>query len=191
MNEAEIKAQADAARIVKVTNPFDFDFTHAWGGVPYTLPAGKPMLFPYPLADHLATHLARHSLIRKAPVRDEAEIDGKGKDRPLWSEEAIAEIKNKIMVEQYTEERQAPVSEAEMLRRKIEELNRNFAELSARVDATTEAPQTVTKTDDQNAQNDNLVEYTDKAQVIAELTKRGVKFNVRSSKADLEKLLAE
>src|SRR3954466_15820698 len=104
MNEAEIKAQTDAARIVKLTNVFDFDFTHAWGGVPYTLPAGKSLLFPYPLADHLATHLARHSLIRKAPTRDDGEIDGRGKDRPLWSEEAIADIKAKLMSEMYTEE---------------------------------------------------------------------------------------
>lgn len=209
MNEAELKAQRDAARIVRITNPFDFDYTHAWGGVPYTLPVGKPLLFPYPLGLHLATHLARQALIRKAPMRDANEIDGKGKDRPLWSEESIQELIKTIMVEEYTEEIKAPVSEAELMARKIAELQKQFDDFKGGAPANNTAGTTpatiepaaaapaepaapvVSVTDEATAQVDpeNTV-YKDKAEVIAELTKRGIKFDARKNKTELEKLLA-
>lgn len=209
MNQAEIEAQRNAARIVRVTNPFDFEYTHAWGGVPYTLPVGKSLLFPFPLGDHLATHLARQALIRKAPLRDEKEIDGKGKDRPLWSEESIEELKKTIMVEEYTEAPKETVSEAEQMRRKIEELNRAFADLSTKVD--NQAPQTVAGTTPQTVQEPAVVQtpvetvtdaqpaatvtapvdFKDKAEVIAELKKRGITFDARKGKSELEKLLTE
>lgn len=217
MNEAELKAQRDAARIVKVTNPFDFDYTHAWGGTPYTLPMGKSLLFPYPLGDHLATHLARQALIRKAPVRDSAEIDGRGKDRPLWSEESIAELKATIIEEQYTEESKPVQSEAEQMKARIEELNRAFADLSDKVDGGNasltpapapevgpEAPEVAPSAPEvapevpsgesipAPAVVDSLtIDFKDKAEVIAELTKRGVKFDARKNKTELEKLLAQ
>lgn len=186
MNEAEIKAQANAARIVRVTNPFDFDFTHAWGGVPYTLPMGKPLLFPFPLADHLATHLARQALIRQSPMRDASETDGKGSDRPLWSDERIEKIKKDIMVEEYREEAPVVKTEAELLRQKIDDLNAQFAEFKESLgdDA---APVIV---------NDPIVpvvvdssDYKDKSEVIAELNKRGIRYDARGSKTTLEKLL--
>lgn len=201
MNQAELKAQADAARIVSVTNPFDFDFTHAWGGVPYTLPMGKTLLFPHHLADHLATHLARHSLIKKSPLRDENETDGKGKDRPLWSEEAIEEIKKRIMTEQYTEERTAPQSESEILAAKIAELNKAFDGLNERVNAQSAAPvQTVAPVTAPAADEIKNVHantapvgdqqvFKDKGEVIAELTKRGVTFDARKTKVELQALL--
>lgn len=213
MNQAELKAQADAARIVSVTNPFDFDFTHAWGGIPYTLPMGKTLLFPHHLADHLATHLARHSLIKKAPMRDETETDGKGKDRPLWSEEAIENIKKQIMKEQYTEERPAVQSESELLAAKIAELNKAFEGLNERVNAQSApapvapvvaAPVAVVETPvvapvaepviaNVHANDAPVLEspqvFKDKAEVIAELTKRGISFDARKTKIELQKLL--
>lgn len=207
MNQAEIKAQNDAARIVSVTNPFDFDFTHAWGGVPYTLPMGKTLLFPFHLADHLATHLARHSLINKAPLRDDKETDGKGKDRPLWSEEAIENIKKTIMKEQYTEERTAPRSESEVLAEKIAELNKAFEGLNEKVNAraATEAPAAPVEVPVVNPPADEITNvhagdkpaiedpqvFKDKAEVIAELTKRGITFDARKTKIELQKLLEQ
>lgn len=64
------------AKVVRFTNIFDFDYTHAYGGVPYQLRAGETLLFPWAIGDHLATHLARQALIRKAPMRDENATDG-------------------------------------------------------------------------------------------------------------------
>lgn len=206
MNQAEIKAQQDAARIFRVTNPFDFEFTHAWGGIPYTLPVGKPLLFPMYLADHLATHLARQSLIRKAPMRDTTEIDGKGTDRPLWSDETIAALKSKIMVEEYREKIEAPVNEQEVLRRKVEELNKAFEDFKAEVGGNTpitSATDPETEPEDPEADaNAPVTEpepatgvvgdpatYVDKAEVIAALDKKGIKYDARASKAKLEELL--
>lgn len=214
MNEAELKAQRDAARIVRIVNPFDFDYTHAWGGIPYTLPVGKPLLFPFPLGDHLATHLARQALIRKAPLRDEAEVDGKGKDRPLWSDESINELKAKIMTEEYTEEIAPVVSETEIMRRKIEELNKAFSDLRAEIgdkqeddmtpkelqvaiesqeDVVTDPETPETPQDppsDPNAtEGEDSITFMDKKDVVDELNKRGIKFDARKGKAELEKLL--
>lgn len=196
MNEAEIKAQRDSARIVRVTNPFDFDYTHAWGGQPYTLLVGKPMLLPFPLADHLATHLARQALIRKAPIRNETEIDGKGKDRPLWSDDSIAELKKTIMHEEYTEASAPVLSENEKMAAKIAELNRAFEDLKESVDS---KPATVPAATADPVVEESIVapqntdsatlDFKDKAEVIAALTKAGIKFDARKKKAELEELL--
>lgn len=196
MNQAEIKAQKDSARIVRVTNPFDFEYTHAWGGVPYTLPVGKPLLLPYPLADHLATHLARQAIIRKAPKRDASETDGKGSSEALWTDDSIEALKKTIMVDEY-QETQAPVkTEAEILRDKIDELNRAFNEFKEERDGNApitpaeisgdSEPVVVAPSEDAIP---NTGTYLDKAEVIAELDKRGVKYDARASKANLEALL--
>lgn len=191
MNPAEIKAQRESARIVRLTNPFDFEYTHAWGGIPYTLPMGKPLLLPAPLADHLATHLARQAMIRKAPMRDASQTDGKGTERPLWNDDTIAELKKQILVDEY-QETVAPVkTEAEMLRDKIEELNKRFDDMEAEKNGT----QMANATDPiEPTTNEPVIadasKYLDKAEVIAELDKRGIKYDARASKANLELLLA-
>lgn len=189
MNDAEKKAQLDSARIVRFTNPFDFEYTHAWGGVPYTLPVGKPLLLPFPLADHLATHLARQAIIRQSPMRDASETDGKGTDRPLWSDERIAEIKKTIMVEEYREE-QAPVqTEAEILAKKIEDLNKRFDDMEAlKTESDGNSPIDPALVAGNTVIGD-ATSYKDKAEVIAELNKRSIAYDARASKAKLEELL--
>ena len=186
MNSAEQKAQADSARIFRVTNPFDFEYTHAWGGVPYTLPVGKPLLFPFPLADHLATHLARQAIIRKAPMRDATETDGKGTDRPLWTDEKIAEMKKSIMVEEYREEAAPVLTENEILAKKIDELNKRFDDMGGNKSVEDDEETTTTAGDPVIA---DASTYKDKAEVITELEKRGITFDARASKAKLEELL--
>lgn len=208
MNQAEIEAQKNAARIVRVTNPYDFEFTHAWGGVPYTLTPGKPVLFPLPLADHLAKHLVMQALIRKAPTRDANEVDGRGKDRPLWDDQKLEELKALCMKEIYTEESKPVLTEAQIMAAKIEELNRAFADLNEKVtgqpapkapevkepepvveletkEPTTKEPEVK----EPETKQPDVITYKDKAEVIAELTKRGITFDARAKKADLEKLL--
>lgn len=193
------KANPNEAKVVRLTNIFDFDYTHAYGGVPYQLRAGVTQLFPWAIGDHLATHLARQAIIRKAPYRDENATDGRGgestrSDRPLWDENAINDLKAKIIQDAYTEEREAPVSEAEMYRRKFEELNRLYPAqavapmvppanqvaptVPGAVVGTTSAPDITAPT-----------VYQDKAEVIAALVAKNVPHNPRASKANLEKLL--
>lgn len=178
------------ARVVRFTNIFDFDYTHAYGGIPYQLRAGETYLFPWVIGNHLATHLARQAMIRKAPVRDENDTDGRGgeskrSDRPLWDDTAIADLKNKIIKDAYTEERQAPVSEEQQLQRKVEELNKSFPGASDMgIAPSVEVGEPVVS-------NTPSAIYKDKAEVIAALTEKEIAHNPRSSKANLEKLLAE
>ena len=174
MNEKDTK-------IVRFRNIFDFDFTPEmgamYGGIPYFVPAGGSLLCPLSLAEHLAKHLARHSIIQKAPIRDDNEIDGKGKDRPLWDESVIAAIKAKLITEAYTEDRPTQRTEAQVLAERVKALNDAFpvTEEAAKEEPVVSAP----------------ASYKDKAEVIAELKKRGITFNPRLSKANLEKLLAD
>lgn len=164
----------DLYKIVRLTNRTDFDFTPEMGarynGVPYNLPAGKSMLLPKPVAKLLAKHLARQVFIKKAPVYGPSEIDGKGSDRPLWTEGGDIKLAETFISEEYEEQKVAPVSEAEVIKAKIASLN----EVS---DTPIVTPGTTT--------------YLDKAQVIAELNKREIKFDARQNKAALERLLAE
>lgn len=163
--------------IVRFTNKTDFDFTPAmgamYGGQPFTVPAGKSMLAQKPVALHLAKHLARQTFIRKAPIRDERETDGKGTDRALWTEDDINRIKMLFISDEYSEEKAAPKSEAEIIAAKVAELNKGFQTETPATPSTSEAPKA----------------YADKQEVIAELEKRGIKHDKRSSKDKLEQLL--
>jgi hypothetical protein len=167
MNENDTK-------IVRITNITSFDFTPEMGamydGRQFPLRAGETKLFPLTVGEHLATHLARQILIQKAPVRDAKETDGRGTDRPLWDDGAIAGLKAQIMTEVYEEARTPVQTPADAVVKKVEDLNK--------VAEGTDTPPV------------SATGYKDKAEVIAELNKRGIKFDARKSKADLEKLLA-
>ena len=181
MNESDYK-------IVRITNISDFDFTGElgarYGGRDFFIPAGGSLLTPLTVGDHLATHLARQILIRKAPTRDGSQIDGKGSDRPLWDDAVISEMKAKIMVEVFEEDKKAPQTEAERMAQKVEDLNRVVPPepvSGGNADASGIVPV-------EDSSNSALV-YKDKAQVIDELKKKGVSFDARASKDKLEGLL--
>ncbi len=182
--------QADSLKVVRVTNISDFDFTGEIGArydsVDYTLLAGESKMFPFVLANHLAKHLAQAILIRKAPIRDGKETDGKGSDRPLWDDKVIGELKAKIMTELYSEEREAPKTEAERMRAKVAELNQSEKEVE-KESAGGNAPFVGAPTET-TSKSDEIV-YQDKQQVIQELTKRGIRYDPRSSKTMLESFL--
>lgn len=157
-------------KILKVNNISNFDFTPDMGamydGVSYPLRAGGHLLAPYTVAHHLAKHLANQIILQKAPIRDEKETDGKGSQRALITEEAIDELKSKILTDAYEEEKQPVLTPAQVTANKMEELNKNAD------------PETPAKEG-----------YKDKAEVIAELEKRGITFNARLGKVKLEELL--
>ena len=161
-------------KIVRLTNRTDFDFTPEMGarfnGTPYMIPAGKSLLMPKPVAKLLAKHLARQTYIKNAPVRDASQTDGKGSDRPLWTEEDCLRVADSFISDEYEEERPVPKTPAEQIAAKIAELNKLIDENPTEV-----APEG----------------YMDKAQVIAELNKREIKFDARLNKAALEKLLTK
>jgi len=184
MNESDYK-------IVRITNISDFDFTSElgarFGGRDFFVPAGGSLLTPLTVGDHLATHLARQILIKKAPTRDGSQIDGKGSDRPLWDDAIIAELKAKIMVEVYEEEKQNPKTEAERMADKVIELNKVVAPepVPTVVGGNTDASGVVPVDDNVGS----ALTYQDKGQVIEELQKRGIAFDARVGKSKLEELL--
>lgn len=179
----------DEYKVVRITNRTDFDFTPEMGaryaGVPYMIPAGKSLLMPKPAAKLLAKHLARQVYLRNAPIRDASQTDGKGSDRPLWTEESCLKFAEQFLSDEYEEEKKAPQTEAEIIKAKIEELNKLTGS------TVTFTPTAVTSTEVEADPVTATPTYMDKAQVIAELEKRGIKFDARQNKASLEKLLTE
>lgn len=179
MNDSDYK-------IVRITNIANFDFTGELGarydGRDFFVPAGGSLLTPLTVGDHLATHLARQILIRRAPVRDENETNGKGNDRPLWDDAVIDELKSKIMVDVYEEEKQVPQSEADRMVKKVEELNKVVQmpeEVGGNVDASGVIP----------VESGSEIVYQDKAQVIEALKEKGMAFDARLGKDRLLELL--
>lgn len=191
-------------RIVRITNISNFDFIPEmgarFGGRDFPLRAGESRLYPFPLGDHLATHLARQIVIKGAPVRTEAELDGKGSTHPLWDDAHLDTLKKQILTDVYEESKLPEVSEADRMVAKVEQLNSD-PEIAALLPS--EQPNLTDSPDgalDASAvgiqtsgsqQGPSTLTYKDKADVIAELQKRNVTFNPRSSKVTLEGLLSE
>jgi len=177
----------DDYKIVKVTNISNFDFNGARGarfdGRDYLIPAGKSMLVPKSLGEHLAKHLAQAILISKAPIRTEGELNGKGSDRPLWDEEAVKVLQRQILSEAYTEEAPVVKTPGEILQDKVNDLNKGL------VDNEADNIASVGVEIETESNESGEVVYKDKKEVIAELEARGIKFNPRSTKANLEALL--
>lgn len=178
MNENDV-------RIVRITNISNFDFTGElgarYGGRDFFVPAGGSLLTPFTVGDHLATHLARQILLKKAPIRDSKETDGRGSDRSLWDDTVIDDIKKKIITDVYEEEKKAILSESDQLAAKIAELNRVTApEAGGNADASGIQP----------SETADATSYKDKSEIIAELNKRNIKFDARANKATLEGLLS-
>lgn len=181
MNDNEYK-------IVRVTNISDFDFTGElgarFGGRDFFVPAGESLLLPYSAGHHLATHLARQILLRKAPERDDKQFDGKGSSKPLWDDSVIDELKSKIISEEYEEDKTGTKTEADILADKVAELNKVVRDDTPEQGGNANASQIV-PTDEVNSEN----VYKDKAEVISALKTRGVVFDARASKDELEGLL--
>lgn len=184
--------QDDQYRVVRITNISNFDFTGELGaryhGRDFEIRAGKSLLAPYPVGKHLAKHLARQILMKKAPIRDAKETDGKGSDRPLWDDKIIGDLMGKIMTEMYAEEKPAVLTEDEKMVQKVAELNKVEREVE-REQSGGNAPFSETPTDE--VTGDIKTVYKDKSQVIEALVKRGIKFNARANRASLEELLTQ
>ena len=56
---ARVPKDYDPMKIAEVKNPFDEDFTHSYDGQPITIPAGKVLQAPEPIARLMAEHIAR------------------------------------------------------------------------------------------------------------------------------------
>lgn len=176
-------------KVVEFFNGTDFDFTPELGamydGRPLFVGSGERKQFPYHVGHRLAVNLAKAVLIKGAPMHDPTANNPVG--TPLWGDEKLKSLKTSFITELYSDEKPVAVSETDRLMQRVAELEKLFKEKQG--DKPVEkgevksvqamvAPETLGKKT-----------YQDKQEVIAELEKRGVKFDRRSNKDTLEKLL--
>ncbi len=191
MQNAQVSNPKDF-QVVSFHNLEDFGFTpemgcmfdgraiHGAKGSP-GIEAGESMTLPYHIAHRLATNLAKVALTRKAPSVDPAGIPT---GVPLWDVKRLETLKSSYLTDLYSEAKPTALSEVDKLMAKVEELNRWKEGMEKKAESVKEEKTEEVKT------SDSPKIYQDKAEVIAELTKRGIKFDARQTKANLEKLLA-
>ena len=183
-------------KVVTFHNSEEFGFTPEMGcmydGRPINgkngspgIDAGETVTLPYHVGHRLATNLAKISLVRQAPSVDPAGIPT---GVPLWDTVKLEAIKNSYLTELYSESKPIALSETDRLMAKVEEYKKVVDTLLADKVEVKAEPVVTDPTPVGTAVSP--VSYQDKAEVIAELTKRGIKFDARQNKANLEKLLA-
>lgn len=174
-------------KVVSFHNSEDFAFTPELGcmfdGKPIHgmtgqsgIASGEKKTLPYHVAHQLAVNLAKAAMIRKAPATDPAGIPT---GVPLWDGKSFTNLKNSYLTDLYTEDRPAPQSESQRLIAKVEELTKFVQE-----NITPKGESVLVE------KSDTPKVYLDKAEVIAELEKRGIQHDKRQNKDTLEKLLA-
>ncbi len=153
----------DLARIVRFTNITNEDFTHSYHAQPFTVKANETLLFPYDLGRLLAKHLARKILFAGLS-RDKLVMD-----RAPYSGDDENSLIAKIMSDAAHMPVSPQLSEAQIVRKRVDELNANPPEGA-----------------DPQAVKDGRT----KADVIAEMEKLNLPVDKRSSMAKLEETLA-
>jgi len=176
---------SNIGKVVMFTNITDTDFSHPFGGQPFFVKAGETVAFPYDLGKHLARHLARRIFLDadKSPRTYDANHPDtrSGVGAPLWNEDTESAMVEKILGKTYEQEVPDKKSEIEILQEQVKALNEQFNKGKQQDEAELIIPDSVA----------NSGTYKDKAEVIAELTLKGIKFDARQSKAKLEELLVE
>lgn len=172
-----INKSLDELKICTIKNIADFDFTPElgaqFGGRPFFVKAGEKLIAPEPAAYRLAVNLAKAMLIKKSPLPDL----GKGDDRSslgTWTEEDVDSVVASIMISSAQEEKAPTLTESDRIAQKIDELNKWKESMEEKFSS-----------------NEIQTTASDKADVIAELEKKNIKFDRRQTKAALEKLLNE
>jgi len=174
-------------KIVTFHNKTDFGFTPEMGcmfnGQPINgitgapgVNAGESLTVPYHVGKQLAINLAKRAILNTAPRVDAA---GVPQGVPLWDESRLKSLADSYITEMYSEQAPQNLSEADKMMAKIEELKKFVT------DNVPVKEESVTK----EATVTTIGSFQDKAEVIAELVKRGIKFDARSNKDTLEKLI--
>lgn len=144
--------------------------------------AGETITLPYHIGQRLAVNLAKIAMLRMAPEVDKAGIPT---GVPLWDTAKLEIMKNSYVTELYTEAKPIAMSETDKLMAKVEEYKKMVDTLM-----TKNEPKIEDRSGEMTANSSDQKSYLDKSEVIAELTKRGIKFDARQNKSNLEKLLA-
>lgn len=190
---SEIVSNPNDYKVVAFHNSTDFRFTPDMGcmfdGRPINgisgeagIDAGESLTVPYHIGHQLALNLAKVSIMKNAPTVDAAGIPT---GVPLWDDQRLLKLKDSYLKELYVEEKSKVLSETDKLMAKVEEYKKMVEDLV--VSKKEEAPAEVVAPVVQASTGP--MTFADKADVLSELTKRGIKFDARKSKAELEKLI--
>ncbi len=163
--QLEREAESRDRIIVRFKNIDIEDFTHSYRGISQTFRKGASLLMRLPEADHLATHLARKMLSREKKAKISPN-DARGV--ALWTDREIDELKSKIITTEHVEDGGRELSQEELHKRDIENLNR--------------------KTVKKEKKESGPVKRKD---IIAELEKRGVKVDTAKGNDELIQQLME
>lgn len=149
-----------------LTNLADFDFTPEmgamYGGRPFPLRKGESLTANLTVVEHLATHLARQSLLRGNSTK---ETEG----RALWNGDSITALAQTFIKKIGNIDAPKTLTKEEILLSNTKDFNESQV------------------TEEPIAESG----YKDKKEVVAELEKRGIAFDARATKATLEKLLVD
>lgn len=175
-------------QVVSFHNSTDFGFTPEMGcmydGRPINGKNGSPgidpgetIVLPYHIGRLLAKNLAKR-VFNTSPA---ATVDEKGipTGKAIWNETQLQELADSYITEMYSESKPVAQSETDKLMAKVEEYKSMVEKLLPKA-AEPVVVQAVASTSQT---------FADKQEVIAELEKRGVKFDRRQTKSNLEKLL--
>ena len=156
---------------------------------------GESVMLPYHVGNLLALNLAKAAMTRRAPAVDQAGIPT---GVPLWDEVKLGALKASYVTELYVEEKPAMVTETDRLMAKVEEYKAMVDKLIPKQEETassdpTKDPEKEPEKDQDPATTGGTAPkaYQDKAEIIAELTTRGIKHDPRSTRDVLKKLLVD
>jgi len=197
MNQPTVSSPNDY-KVVEFHNPHDFTFTPEMGcmyngnpifgitGAP-GINGGESITLPYHVGKLLARNLAKYAMIKDSPDEPTKDAQGNPMIKAIWDSAKLEKMQTSYLKELYSEQKPIAMSETDRLMAKVEEYRKVAEALLLKDEAT-------------KRDNDGKVSepetpsapgtFLDKAEVIAELEKRGITHDKRKSKAELEKLLA-
>jgi len=178
-------------KVVDFVNSTSFDFTPEMGCMYDSRPisgisgkagiiAGEKMTLPYHVGKRLSVNLAKQCMVREDDGKPMTDSQGQPIIRAIWSEERVDEVAKSFIAELYAEAKPIAQTETDKLMEKVEE----YKKMVEKVINKDGEPKSVV-----NEPVSTAVVYQDKADVIAELDKRGIQHDKRKAKAELEKLL--
>lgn len=189
-------------KVVSFHNSEDFGFTPEMGcmfnGIAINgnqggpgINIGETMVLPYHIAHRIATNLAKHVMTRAASSTPQLDAQGQPIIKAIWNDVELERMKNSYLTELYSENKPAKLSETDILLAKLEDYRKLTDEKFAQLAAQTVAQETKSETIlPPVVTPEGKITYQDKAEVLAELEKRGIKHDKRSNKETLEALLA-
>ena len=158
------------ATVVMFKNIDKEDFTHPYDGIPWTVRAREVLPLQYPIAMHLAKHLAlrmlRRQKIEKGIVGDK---DRLGKPINLYPVAEVEKLMDQMILESIEQPAERVKTPGELEKEKTAELSEKFGPRAKKLGKPA----------------------TDKKEVIAELKRRGVKHDPRAPIGKLLEKLVE